>query len=174
MYNAALQPLNVDYSDTAIFTVANDYIAGDGTGNGMIDSADALLALQAALGQISLTELQRNALDLNGDGRIDMIDVTLVLRLAVGLPINPPGSSGGKYPGHQYGSKYESQYKINLPDILASPMDVVEIPVDLTQTQGVASFDLQINYDKTVLNLLDVSKSSLTQGFTIDMLHNKC
>ena len=165
MYNASLQPLVVDYSDMAIFTVANDYMPGDGTGDGVIDSADALMALQASLGQITLTTLQFNALDLNGDGQINSADVTLVLRLAVGFPINPAGSSGGNYNGRKTGDKYESLYKISLPNVQAFPMAVIDVPVDLSNTLGVASFDLKINYDKTVLNLLEVSKSSITQGF---------
>jgi len=165
MYNAALQPLVIDYSDTAIFTVANDYVPGDGTGDGVIDSADALMALQASLGQITLTALQFNALDLNGDSQIDMADVTLILRLAVVLPINPSGSSGGKSAVQQTGVKYESLYKISLPDVQAYPMDVIDVPLDLSNTLGVASFDLKINYDQTILNLLEVSKSSITQGF---------
>jgi N-acetylneuraminic acid mutarotase len=165
MYNAALQPLTVDYSDTAIFTVATDYVQGDGTGDGVVDSADALLALQASMGQVTLNDLQFNALDLNGDGLIDSADVTLVLRLAVGLPINPPGFPGGIFTGMSSNVKDKSLYKISLPDIQAFPMNIVDVPIDLSNTEGVASLDLMINYDQTVLNLLEVSKSSLTQGF---------
>jgi len=87
--------LLVDYSDRSLFTVAPDYILGDITGDGVVDSGDALLALRIAIGELIPTELQKLAGDLNGDRKIDSADVVMILRKAVGLPVNPPQTGGG-------------------------------------------------------------------------------
>jgi len=67
--------------------------SGDIYGDGVVDIIDALLALQAGVGlvQLSNTEVSRgdiaplvNGLSV-GDGRIDIEDSILILRMAVGL-----------------------------------------------------------------------------------------
>ena len=54
-------------------------------GDGRITSADARLALRAAVGLETLDARQTLAADADGDGRVRSSDARLILRVAVGL-----------------------------------------------------------------------------------------
>lgn len=58
---------------------------GDVDGNGTVDSIDALLALQYALGAAELDNAQLLRGDINGDGGVDSSDALLILRFTMGL-----------------------------------------------------------------------------------------
>ena len=58
---------------------------GDINGDGKVNSADARLALRAAVNLETLTETQRLAADVDKDGSIRSSDARLILRVAVGL-----------------------------------------------------------------------------------------
>ena len=58
---------------------------GDVNGDGKVNSADARLALRAAVNLETLTETQRLAADVDKDGSIRSSDARLILRVAVGL-----------------------------------------------------------------------------------------
>lgn len=57
---------------------------GDINGDGKIDTTDARLALQYAVGKITLTEAQQAVGDVNGDSKVDTTDARLILQKAVG------------------------------------------------------------------------------------------
>ena len=48
-----------------------------------IDAKDALEILKAAVGKITLTDIQKAASDVNGDSKIDAKDALLVLKKSV-------------------------------------------------------------------------------------------
>ncbi len=56
---------------------------GDVDGNGTVDSTDARLALQAAVGKVTFNEKQKIAADQNGDGKVDSTDARKILQKAV-------------------------------------------------------------------------------------------
>lgn len=62
-------------------------LLGDINGNGSVDVTDALLALRAAMGVITLTDEQIARGDMNGDGVIDSTDAILILRTAMGTGV---------------------------------------------------------------------------------------
>ena len=53
---------------------------GDINGDGWVDSGDALLALQVAVGRRQLTDEQERWADVNRDGRVDAGDAIRILR----------------------------------------------------------------------------------------------
>jgi len=55
-------------------------IPGDVDGDGIVDSYDALLVKKAALGTITLNDVQKKRADINGDGDIDSLDYLYVKR----------------------------------------------------------------------------------------------
>lgn len=59
-----------------------DVLYGDLTGDGRVDSVDALVALQAATGKISLTAVQAMAADVDGQDGISAGDALLILQYA--------------------------------------------------------------------------------------------
>ena len=66
-------------------------VLGDLNGDGTVEVADAVVALQFAVGIGTPTPAQVQAGDLNGDGSIDVADVLLILRLALGLGLPSAG-----------------------------------------------------------------------------------
>lgn len=62
-------------------------VMGDLDGDGVVTSADARLALRAAVGLELLTDEQKKAADMDGDGEITSADARLILRKAVGLEV---------------------------------------------------------------------------------------
>lgn len=69
----------------ATFQVDQKYTLGDVDNNGKIDSADALLVLQHAVDQITLTETQQLAANVVKDANIDSADALKILQYAVDL-----------------------------------------------------------------------------------------
>lgn len=59
-------------------------IAGDVTGDGKVNSADALYILESAVGKRTLSDFQRKAADVNGDSAVNSVDALVVLRMATG------------------------------------------------------------------------------------------
>lgn len=57
---------------------------GDISGDGKVDTTDARMALQSAVGKITLEAAQQTLGDVNGDGKIDTTDARLILQFAVG------------------------------------------------------------------------------------------
>ncbi|MBN1868332.1 hypothetical protein JW916_13685 [Candidatus Sumerlaeota bacterium] len=168
MFDGASHALTVDYTDTATLTVALDYILGDVTGDGAIDAADILMAMQAALGQIALNTLEFAAANVNGDGRIDSADVTLIQRLAMGLPITPPPAGGGSPSGPFNPAPRAAEaetYTVGLPELGAEFGQVLSIPVSVSNTAGIAGASLTINYDPMVLRLDGAATTTLTGDF---------
>jgi hypothetical protein len=128
------------------------------------------MALQAALGQRTLSDVEFYAADMNGDGKVDTADVTLILRLAVGLPINPSGGTGGG--GVKAKSKaksdYEPTYLAFISNYYASPGQSINIPVNLDNVKGIAGIKIYVNYNPHILQLQNVTKTTLTNSFTLN------
>ena len=56
----------------------------DPNNDGLVNAADALLVLRAAVGKATLTEEQIRVSDLNRDGNVNAADALIILRIAVG------------------------------------------------------------------------------------------
>ena len=56
---------------------------GDVDGDGNVNVTDALTALQAAVGKISLSDESKTAADVDGDGKITVTDALLILQKSV-------------------------------------------------------------------------------------------
>lgn len=57
--------------------------AGDVDGNGVVETADALLALRGAMGIAALTPEQVERADMDGNGVVDTVDALAILRRAI-------------------------------------------------------------------------------------------
>jgi len=57
---------------------------GDVNGDKKVDSTDARLVLQYAVGKIDVDALNTTVADVNGDNKVDSTDARLILQLAVG------------------------------------------------------------------------------------------
>ena len=161
LYDDVPAALTVDYTDTAIFTVAADYIRGDINGDGDVDSADSILALKIATGEITPTWLQMQAGDINGDGVIDSADAILILRLAVGLPVNPPQGAGGS-------KRAAGSYTLTAGQAIGLPNQTIRVPISIDNASGFSGADIRVNYDTSILTATGAYTTNLTSGFTFD------
>ena len=57
--------------------------AGDVDGNGVVETADALLTLRGAMGIAALTPEQVERADMDGNGVVDTVDALAILRRAI-------------------------------------------------------------------------------------------
>ena len=74
--------MDKDKEVTAVFALRK----GDVNLDGMVDVRDVRLLAQAALGMITLAEVQLATADLNGDGKADMDDVQCIAKRLIGIP----------------------------------------------------------------------------------------
>jgi hypothetical protein len=58
---------------------------GDVSGDGKINSADAVLVMKASLRLITLTSAQETAADVNGDGKVNSADAVLIMKYSLRL-----------------------------------------------------------------------------------------
>jgi hypothetical protein len=164
LFDAGGQPLMLDTSDTALFTALDAFTQGDTDGDGGISQFDALLVQQSILGQATLTEIETEASDMNGDDTIDSADLILILRLAAGLPPNPPvldqplRLSGAGLSG-------PAGRTISVGSRSLEPGEEFLVPIEVDSGTGVAGADLTIQFDPTVADLLDVLPGESMSGF---------
>lgn len=166
LFDRDANPLAVDFSDTALFTVAAGYDRGDVNGDGEVNSGDALLALLASVGARNLHALAFNAADMNGDGLLTPADITLILRLSVGLPLLPQEGSGSSSIAL---TRAEGDPRtLYIPDSYGVTGSLVDIPVYLTDTKDIAGIEFQMNFDDNVLTLEEVLAGSDTADFSLE------
>lgn len=90
-YLAGEQTVTAEYGGAVVSFAINvidpegEYILGDVDGDTFVTTSDARLALRAAAGLTSLTNLQKLAADLDGDGLITTTDARIILRKAANL-----------------------------------------------------------------------------------------
>jgi hypothetical protein len=166
--NADGNTLAVDCSDTAVFSAQGGYILGDINGDGVVDvSGDFTLAMKLAVGQRSPTAYELMAGDIDGDGHITKADASLIKRIAKGECINPePVGSGGGPSGTPSGSGYQLSIG-NFEAVLGSS---VQIPINISNAKDIASLNLRVNYDQSVLTLQNVTNAALTSSFGVEYL----
>ena len=125
-------------------------VKGDVSNDGEVLSNDAILALQFAAHVLIPTEYQHWAADMNDDGYVRANDVTLILRKAIGLAA--PGrdiiASGG---GH---------ITMMLSEAHGIRGERVSVPIKVDNADILASGDICIAYDSTVLRAVDVLSDS--------------
>ena len=74
-----------DLTVFATYTEKPTALTGDLSGDGVINTADAVFVLKAAAGMIQLDEGQSTAGDCNRDGTVNTADAVLILKYAAGM-----------------------------------------------------------------------------------------
>lgn len=124
---------------------------GDISGNGDVESNDALLAMRYVVGLETFTEFQELVADVSADGRIRTNDAILILRIAVGLPLQAPGMY--MFEGSDRG------YTLMLTDAQGAVGERITVPLTVDNIAGLAGGDIDITYNASVLRAVGVSSS---------------
>ncbi|MCX7045066.1 MAG: dockerin type I domain-containing protein [Candidatus Sumerlaeota bacterium] len=144
-------PVTMDYNSTAGLTVASPVVPGDLNGDGRVTIQDAVTMRMIVLNEIVPSDSQRANGDINGDGLLDNADLVLLTRMILGGGAYPPPLPGGGI--------------VRLADAPASapcalhwgPQTAagagVAIPLILDNLDGVAGFDIVLNFDPARLDL---------------------
>ena len=82
--NAAIFSVFEDITASVTPGTVNAIVAGDVTGDGVVEYDDVMLAYKASLGEAVLTEEQSILADINGDQIIDDLDVQEIYRIYTG------------------------------------------------------------------------------------------
>ena len=171
LYDSSGALIPVDYDEVRRLCVAGpeaqqpepgagcSYRRGDLTEDWLVNSADVLMALKVAVGLETLDECHSQAGDLNADGRIDSADAVMLMRLGVGLPLNPIGVKSLSSRLKQAGS-----VSVLLDPAAGMPNRWVDIPVRISNTEGLSGFELGVSYPSQ-LKFVSAGTGALTSDF---------
>jgi len=132
--------------DIGITFSESPVMAGDVDDDGKLSSRDAMFALLIAAEVMTPTEKEKKAADINGDGKVSSVDAVLILRGAIGLAA----------PGMDAVGTYSDQISVILADVHGIAGESIIVPVTVDSAGLLASGDLSIAYDSSVLRAADV------------------
>ena len=152
--------VDLDLTDIGTFTVGKNHTMGDLNGDGKVDSADVVITLNIAVGNIEPTEEQENAGDVSGDNRIRSNDAALILRIAAGLPLAPESSKGKR------NNLRSSSVSVSIPDNLTVPTGgSIWVPIEIDNAANVMGADIILNYHPSLFTATDCRTTSMTENF---------
>ena len=82
--NAAVFSIFEEISASVTSGTITAIVAGDVTGDGVVEYDDVMKVYKASLGEVSLTEEEKHLADINGDQIIDNLDVEEIYRIYTG------------------------------------------------------------------------------------------
>ncbi|MDP8286180.1 MAG: cohesin domain-containing protein, partial [Candidatus Electryonea clarkiae] len=147
--------LPVDLHSGGINVVTPIY--GDVDFNGLVQAYDASMILKYLAGYIFLDDLQLSVADVSLDSTVSALDATLILQYGVGIIDTLP---------YEPGPEYLASGDITMEDAVyvGTP---IEVPIYLTNSDKIYSFEGLISFDPQLLTLLGISWSGYLDGFDI-------
>ena len=141
--SGATIPVNLE---NGVVKITQPGIKGDVNNDGRVRSNDAILSLRIAAGLMQPTEYQKWAADMNGDGRVRSNDAILILRTAAGLAA----------PSKESVASIEREIAVILGEAHGLAGESVTVPLKVDDIRELASGDVRIAYDRTVLRAIEV------------------
>jgi len=130
---------------------------GDVDFNGLVQAYDASMILKYLAGYIILDDLQLSVADVSLDSTVSALDATLILQYGVGIIDTLPYHPGPSYIANGDISIEEAVYT-GIP---------IEVPMHITNSDKIYSFEGLISFDSQLLTLLDISWSEYLDGCNI-------
>jgi len=147
--------------------VATTGMLGDVDNNGVVQAADAYLALQMAAGKKTPDWRQQYAGDVNGDGVISSADVTMILYYAAHQQWPVPSGST------QSSQAASAGPVLSLDDVSGAPGVVAITTLRASDLQDWAGGDWVIAYDPALVKeITDVSAADLSTGAPLQFYDN--
>lgn len=132
-------------------------IYGDVDFNEIVQAYDASMILQYLAGSITLDDLQLMVADVSLDETVSALDATLILQYGVGIIDSLP---------YQPGPVYVATGDIYMDDAVYED-EPIELPIYVTNSEKIYSFEGVISYDPQVLTLVGISYPTSSDGYTI-------
>ncbi|HOV75815.1 MAG TPA: cohesin domain-containing protein [Candidatus Hydrogenedentes bacterium] len=154
--------VSADRSATAQLCVSGQCKMGDLDGNGIVQMADATVALQITVRKVFPQGCQPTVGDMNGDGFIDSADAVMIMRIAQDRPLNP---GVGETPVRG------RTLNIYLPsDLRALPGETLSVPIMIDNPEGLSGIELLVTYPPQLTSLVldSVERGSATQNFSLE------
>ena len=144
---------------------AASFILGDVDGNGMVNEADADLALKMASGRLTPNQLQINAGDVNGNGSIGAADASMILYFVKHgqwpLPRGQNATAGAN------GAQATSV--VSLGSGGAQPGQNASITLSANGLTQIAGGSFAVAYDTAVVeSVVSVTPAGLTSNFQLE------
>jgi len=152
--------------------VGSTFVRGDINGDGVVNAADAALALDISNQLITPTEQQKAACDLNGDAACNSADSSLILCYAAfqnwNSCIGPhlEGShSATTEPKHKGSPSGEAAVEVAIGTI--SSASTIRVPVEISNAEGFTGGDFTLTYDPNRMVATGASLTALTNDFEL-------
>ena len=158
-----LNPIDLQLIDGQLL-VANGFGLGDLNGNGIVETVDALIAMQIAIGKIQPSQKQIQAGDITGNGKIDIGDATMIFYYAIHqewptVPENPTRSL----------RMADAPINLSLDEVEGRPGTEVKINMYIDNVVDLSGAQLRLAYDTNIIEeITDVNLSSATSNFILD------
>ncbi|MFC1712565.1 cohesin domain-containing protein [Candidatus Poribacteria bacterium] len=136
--------------ENGVVSITQMGIKGDVNNDGAVRSNDATLALRIAAQLMIPTEYEHWAADMNDDGVVRANDATLILRTATGLAA----------PGIGVISDAGGRIAVMLSEAHGIIGERITVPITVDNVGMLASGEICIAYDSTVLRAVDVLSES--------------
>ncbi len=154
------------------FHVDVAYMLGDLNGNGVIQAADAYLALQIASGRLEPSWEQRNAGDVNGNGMVDAADATMILYHAAHQEW-PTITENNASVLLAAATTDANNPTISIQDVVAAPGSTAATTVNAQDLDEWAGGDFAIAYDTDMVQgIANVAVTDFTSGFGLSFNDN--
>ncbi len=134
-------------------------LMGDVSLNGNIQAYDASLVLQHVTAIITLNAKQLVVADVSGSAGVTALDASLILQYVVGLISYFPAELLSPVP------LYSSNAELTIGSQTASPGEEFDLPLSMSNVDGVFAAQMTLNYDPEYLDALEVT--SLMPGMTL-------
>jgi hypothetical protein len=130
----------------------------------VVNSADADLALEIAVGNVIPTAEQMAAGDINGDRRINSADAALIMRLAAGLPLVPTTAQM-----RALSAARAAAVTVSAPADATVPQGgSAWVPLDISDAANLATTDIVLNYDPFIATVTGARAASLSTNFDVE------
>ncbi len=156
-------PIALNLNDGNLL-VSDGFSLGDMNGNGAIETVDALIAMQIAIGKNEPSEEQRQAGDINGNGAVDIGDATMIFYYAVNQewpPVSEESVRSSETPAETV--------TIRLNEVSGKPGGLVNLKLRVENISDLSGAQFRLVYDKDVVEeITEVKVESLFSSFIID------
>ncbi len=130
---------------SAFGIIASAKAAGDVTGDGKVNSSDALLVLQYSVDKSK--PIDKTAADVNGDGKINSTDALTILKISVGLVDNSKYKATFKLTAKVGNKSYSSSDTIPV-----KAGDSVYVTLSLTTNYYTGPTSAQLYYNSSIFS----------------------